>query len=448
MLRIPQTSIGLSEQDVAFHIQQLDIHYGLLKQGFKKKDILRYMRDHIKTAADQRLETDSLRAPSTVDLAVSAPCPPVAHVSPPKPDDAKSAPTSDDFQVAESAEASLTDAESTTTDDHSKQPRRHHAPRQSSLLRFTEFASPPTSAETVQASLHLQASPSPSPKHYRPRTDTYSYNESELSGSDIPRPDDETLTDDEPTSPPVHAVMRPEAPEFVPSSQRASVENSVVHEDQDTLPLEPSTPAQPTPSLTALPLVPSTPPRPTPSLTTAVNTSSRSHRHRDCADTTTRRAQQLDGPFSVYNDALPALFQPQTPQELDRLRRWAVDGSAYTAPPGMLHSPSQIRRRQMQDDGEPGSQTPTARAITAQERRARELRRSIRIETARLDRLQISDSTDDEQTSRPRTVVADWRHELEAARVGDENWEIESDPRTSFAQSGIRIVSGNTRTFS
>lgn len=428
MLRIPPSSIDLSEQDVNFHLQQVDIYYGLLKQGFKKSDIIRHMRkDNPKKQSGRSSEVDDLSAASMVDLAHSRSTLPVAHVSPAQSDDAESARAPDDSGVAESfkiEQSCLEDIPSAT--DVPLQGPSCHTPRQSSLLRFTELASPPTPEGSTEQTDSVYR-PAPGIITYRPRTDTYSYDESECSKTDLVNPEVQTGSSDDLSPLAGHTVMRAEAPDFVPQDQQYHGDNVSIHEEN---------------TVTAIPSTPPTAGTDSPNLLRICFTPHRSHRSVRGAF---RREQnhQTDGPFSVYNDALPAVSQPQTPAEIDPRLLLEAHGMAYTAPPGMLGSPRLAHHQHMLDSMDLGSQSPIARAISARERRARELRRSIRIEADRLDSRTVS-TEEGANVGAEVTAMHTWRNQLEAARVGDENWEIETILQDRFDRLRLRTISGNT----
>lgn len=447
MLRLPLTSIGLSEKDVAYHIQQIDIYHGLLKQGFKKTDILRYMNDHNQAKHERPSnDFDNLSVASTVDLALLNSGHTVAHVSPPPSSDAKSGPPPYESEVAENRQSSPPEP---SHPDASRETFRRHAPRQSSLLRFTELASPAASDDTNDIAQAFNRS---SPRTYRPRTETYSYNQSEISESDLVRV--KAAHHDEPAISPTRSPMRADARAFVPSGdvdleevhqilaqassirsrrQRAEVEAFSIHQDSDAGYTPPSSPPAASSESSLLPIVLSTP----------------GHSRNAPRGRATPRSQQLDGHFSVYNDALPSLSQPQTPLDLERQPRVSFRDAAYTAPPGMVHVTTRSPRHRSSVDDEAGARSPTARAMDTRERRARELRRGIRVQTARLDGLRLNDDTEDTPRAGPRQSSGSnaddaWRNNLEGDRVGDENWEIETVVRDGF-ENGIRIVSGNAR---
>ena len=432
MLRLPATSIDLSEQDVSFHLHQIDIYHGLLKQGFKKADVIRYIRDHNKAKETRAAETHIFLAPSTVDLALSNTGSQVTHVSPPPSGDAKSALTPNESGVAEDSTPSPVDllwkpAERNTSHDLG------HAPRKSSMLRFSEVASS-SASEEAESPVHFPRTPR-SAITYRPRTDTYSYNESDVFDSDVL--DTKTSEAGDGIDSPGRSELRADAEAFVPGrAPRSEGTAFTIYEDDTAEDMFLITPENPEGSSSLQPLF-TTPPRQARITTRVVQSASRS--------------RQLDGHFSVYNDAAPSLTQPETPADLERNSRASTAYSmAFTAPPGRVRSPGSQRHRTMVYE-DAGSQTPTARAIFMRERRARELRRGIQVETARLDRLRLSDTSEDRENAGPADasdtdVAVDWRNDLEADRVGDENWEIAPMTHDGFEQLGrIRTLSGNAR---
>lgn len=309
-----------------------------------------------------------------------------------------------------------------------------HVPRQSSLLRFAQAASPP-------------AVPSDYPglpaRSYRPRTDTYSYNQSEVSTSDALSGYSNEQQPTEASSAGNDAIeaaggntdqgstdetdiIRPDT--FHNHSHGRAAADFEIWEDSDADSIPSHSPPSYFDNGTALrPLYPTTPSR------------SRQNSRDFQRPETEPRAQQLDGSFAVYNDALPAIGQPQTPLDVDRRPLLTIRDAAYTAPPGVLLSPFRGRTRDGSgQDNEPGTQTPTARAITMRERRAREMLRSLHTETARLERLRLhnaGDASHDEE-------VPGWRDGFEGDRVGEENWEIETRADSSL-ERGMRVISGN-----
>jgi hypothetical protein len=172
------------------------------------------------------------------------------------------------------------------------------------------------------------------------------------------------------------------------------------------------------------------------------------------------RHQYLDGAsFPVFNDALPANTQPQTPADLARHLLLTEFDAAYTAPPGVVYTGSPMRRQRLNTsaaDPAHGEQSPTVHAMGTRERRARELMRSVRAEGTRLQRLRLQDREriargldgNDELRDRdgpgPAVTAEMWRDDFEGDRVGDENWEAEAE-WTERGRDGMRVVSGNAR---
>lgn len=169
MIRLPPTSIFLSESDIQFHIQQLEIYHGLLKQGFSKEDTSRYLEDYRKnTLQDTALlaQVEPTRAPSTLDFACRGKKdPPSLESFRPKAKDKETSRSSVSFEPCTSDEdaselfassdigTNVNDTEEEEDEDEENQsvspiampPKIHlnkHAPRQSSLLRFSTAVSP------------------------------------------------------------------------------------------------------------------------------------------------------------------------------------------------------------------------------------------------------------------------------------------------------------------
>ncbi|ETN41211.1 uncharacterized protein HMPREF1541_03146 [Cyphellophora europaea CBS 101466] len=476
MLRLPPTSISLSQGDVAFAEQQLDIYLGLLKQGFKKRDILRYFEAQKPAANSAAQPNEDLRAPSTVDLITQArECRAVVgHVLPLHPDDAKLHGQQHAAEGAEEQSSQPLDVSSPAQSPHQSQ---RHAPRQSSMLRFGQNASPTRFDESQITNSEFR----PPVRTYRPRTDTYSYNQSEISESDLIQGAAALTVDQTRVS-----TMRPEAEDFVPANRRAlgtvrqpcgsesavsSIRASVGSNDSSDSSTTPPKPTRPSRSIDdssssegndenslSLLSVPNTPVRrrPTP-----------------CHSL---RNRVLDGtlPFYVYNDAALGDIQPQSPADLARQPILNEHNAAYTAPVGMIHSPTRHIRNQREGMSEEGSQTPTTRAITMQNRRARELERSVRLEAVRMVRQRTVDqattggamnvqgrgapglgggireervSDGNETDATLITGVTDWRDSLEEDRVGEENWELEGAAGRDDNDIGMRVLSGNARAF-
>lgn len=198
MIRLPPTGITLSQQDLKFHLQQIDIYHGLLKQGFRKRDIIRHF-DEQRAAADasaklKSLRSEDLTAPSTLDLALRP------RISSPTDDTLasgfQSVRTSSEeeadyiLQLSENQETNTPSPECTKLTDEALTPEdagrgsstiensraRQHAPRQSSLLRFAQ-----TVSSSSDSGLNPSASFSPtSTITYRHRSETYPYVHSEV----------------------------------------------------------------------------------------------------------------------------------------------------------------------------------------------------------------------------------------------------------------------------
>ena len=481
MLRLPHTSINLSEHDLAFHLQQIDIYHGLLKQGFKKKDILRYFKEHreANAAGSEDSEPELINAPSTVELAARSP--PPAEVFDPLHHQSTSDSLSDEQQEVQEPHDIVkqehdTDELAKTTNSSptvAVPPNHRHAPRQSSLLRFAQAVSPDsTQSDETEKFPTYPVLPA---RSYRPRTDTYSYNQSEASESDLASQFSSlrispTAQDNDPAAPqhrPRSSLsMRPDAASFVPdevitprrSSLRATNIGTTRHADSSSPRGEfPSSPPLPVVEdsvrIVSSPSLPSMPATPTPARggQRSVRTEPRNH-----------GPQYLDGPFPVYNDSLPASTQPQTPADLTRRQLITEHEAAYTAPVGMIRTPtaSRFQRAARPDQAEAGEQSPTRRAMGMRERRARELLRGARVEGVRLERQRRQDrelmtraDRTNEQRGRetagrdgpgPATFTEQWEDQLEGDRVGDENWEGELEgPVDGIARRGIRVVSGN-----
>lgn len=461
-------------------MQQIDIYHGLLKQGFKKKDILRYFKEHREANAggSEDSEPEITNAPSTVELAARSPPPTVTF----GPSHVKSTSRSSSYEQED-----LRVPADTVKDDHdvvesgetksspiTAIPHKHrHAPRQSSLLRFAQAISPDsTQSDETEKSPTYPVLPA---RSYRPRTDTYSYNQSEASESDLASQFSSLhispTTQDNDTAVPEHCQrfglsMRPEAANFVPEAvvapRRSSlrvISTGTTREADSSSPIGefPSSPPIPTVQdaarLGSSPSLPSMPATPTPPRRDqrSVRTEPRNH-----------GPQYLDGSFPVYNDSLPASTQPQTPADLTHRRLITEREAAYTAPVGMIRTPtaSRLQREARADQAEDGEQSPTRRAMGMRERRARELLRGARAEGVRLERQRRQDremmtrvDRTGEQRGRetagrvglgPAIFTEQWEDQLEGDRVGDENWEGELDgAATDPGRRGIRVVSGN-----
>lgn len=492
MIRLPPTSVALSENDVQFHLRQIDIYHRLLAQGFKKKDIIRYYAEHAAHQSKQLAEPLE-RAPTWVEMVSSrrivdddsgdgADLLPASPIGPPSPQ--ISPPP---IQVASAG----------------------NAPRQTSLLRFSETASPASAAsslsEQTERSPESEVLPSlrSQTRRYGPRSQTDASNPSEESsiterGTYGPELEKEFLHLTIGSSPPnevrhdgtssrdgpdelrgssvdnkstVYSRLRPEAEAFKPSSvspncsSLATMTNPMAMSStsHDLVPCNgnrfgymdkaaaiatssttynnpPSRATWPTTnprdeddrrghtpssshesSSVSLPTpLPGTPTsRPRQQITQRTEPRRRRARHgRDTAPS-----------FQIYDDNLPAAVQPQTPADLSRRLILTEREAAYTAPPGQMRGDLGRNRHRAQTISVPeaGEQSPTVRAMGMRERRVREARRSARV-------------TDGSRTGRNRAHTSPtggvhdqfghvfdmvWRQELDADRVGDENFENE-----------------------
>jgi hypothetical protein len=507
MLRPTPTCLSLSPQDISSHLQQIDMYHGLLKQGFKKNDVIRYLRDHQTANSLQRATSDSTEsevecAPSTVDLMLKASPPEKPSSSPHSRASSKDFDKDKDNLLEEFQKTELSPSDISLPTAH------RHAPRQSSLLRFAKAVSPSPSVPSDDANT-INSLPGVPARTYRPRTDTYSYVESEFSEADLEGGvrrlhigsslEDTTISSvisrQRSVSP-----MRAEAEVFVPQSQQklehkqcqSSQSGSQVDDTrpgssplvsanqlsliifqprrsslsasgEDTSLLAqrfPSSPPSPSSqsqedSLSALPPPPLTP---TPARVL----------HSALTEPRRHTPQYLDGSsFVVYNDALPSQDQPQTPAELARHQIVTEHEAAYTAPVGVMRTPLRLRQS---EETEPGEQSPTQRMMGLRERRARELMRSVRAEGLRLERIRRLDRQrlDRDVTERPTSTVRgidgeeDFRtNEQDAIQDGpgpaleEEQWrddlEIdrvgdenwEGDVAEIGGRTGIRVLSGN-----
>ncbi|KIW23880.1 hypothetical protein, variant [Cladophialophora immunda] len=370
-----------------------------------------------------------------------------------------------------------------------------HAPRKSSLLRFAEAASPEhPSTEPDEGRPVPAPSVTPIRRKYKRRSHTYPYQSSErdsvtdtltyehvLDGMNRVSLDDSLDSAPFELPPAIQASARTNSAEDITfaspvtgsplgdgsvdvSSTAIASRTTECRQSSDSLgqmytitdmpssPPLPQTPAadyfgeQPaSPVSTRLPSTPT----PIRNAADLPRTEPRPYRH-----------QYLDGnSYTVYNDSLPADSQPQTPAETSRHPLITEQDAAYTAPPGMLHIGSAsvgYHGRQGWDQGA-SQQSPTARAINLRERRNRELTRSVQAEGVRLHRLRMRDESrftqhaleaDVAATGRNRTEAFSptsddlWRDELEADRVGDENFETGHD---RSHRTIMRAVSGNAR---
>lgn len=527
MIRSSPSSISLSESDVDFHLRQTEIYHGLLRQGFEKDDIARYLVDYRQANAETSGPASLglvVSAPSTVELACRRPYEPAGH----KDDEAQgfrqshrrsSASGSIESTLSSKARPGTSSREydrkgeqeiGTSDDTHDQDPDQDpdspvslvpavkvnkHAPRKSSLLRFAKAASPERLSVGAEDSSTIAGSLLPNrPEDRRHRRFAFPDRSSTSSQDsivaeinrfsliDTSRAGDITSELSENASvvlPPAFSTPRAYSFQSItfasPSSDPSLYSTPDSHFDlspvSTTVSLRQSSsilgqerPAVYLPSSPPLPSIfpvddlassPDLPTTPTPIRN--ANEFSRTEPR--------QRARFLDGgSFSVYNDSIPAGVQPQTPDDLAGRQFITERNAAYTAPPGMIRTGSVSISNLDGTRGHEswGEQSPTVRAISLRERRQRELRRSVRAESVRLQRLQLRDEAlltqraiaahhasaegREEESSRAellQQMVEDaWRDELDADRVGEENFVTDVD---TSQRRMMRVVSGNAR---
>lgn len=155
---------------------------------------------------------------------------------------------------------------------------------------------------------------------------------------------------------------------------------------------------------------------------------------------TTPQKQTVES-IRIYDDSLPHDNQPQTPADLTRGSFLPGFDAAYTAPPGMARSPIRRFTPSVVDyRNVSGEISPVRYAHLIRERRQREFLRSNHIEGQRLANNPGFDGQIDFATMRRRLSQL-WRDKIEADGVGDENFEDAVDG----PQAEIRQFSGNRR---
>ena len=455
MIRLPPTGIDISQNDLSFHLQQLDIYQGLLKQGFNKREIIKYFKAQHKNTGngldDSENDGSSINAASTYELTSK----PSLTESPTESSLLRRTSNSPLHATSLSPERSLVTAQGIIAGDSTtKLPKKlveetSHAPRQSSLLRFAQVVSSEAS-EDENTTIKIPFSPR-SNITYRPRSGTYSFDQSEIDEDELDTSHGSPLDEFEhlslsqelvPTSAEstrttirVSSSLRAEAESFTPlhirleRDEAASKGKNRISDDDsssDEISLPSSPPLLPlnrsvrSPSLPRLPRTPGNDEHDIPQ--------------------TARRAvnQHLDGTFTVYNDSVAPRLQPQTPADLSRGRILFESNAAYTAPPGMIWSPL-LPRQHIHGGRQPsGDQSPTARATQIRERRQREYIRGARIEGLRITRTREGGPL----AGDGNTAHDFWREDLTADAVGEENFE---DATLMGAVRRLRAVSGNRR---
>ena len=470
MLRLPATSVSLSEHDIQLHLDRINAYHSLLAQGFKKKDIIRYYAEHNQqTNPPPSPLTGSI--PSCLDMVTAARL--------------RRTLSSDDSSVSISASPIEPSSPLTSQPALPHRPARH-APRHCSLLRFAEAVSPEKDPDEVP--LLLSSDPFTSslrqdrcgPISSGSFSDDYMNEKAQGLEEELSRL---TLQSSPPNistshdtgghygtgmlfSPgirsksPVSSPLRPEAAEFRPQSMPLqhtvsrelpgdrinysahSVEACPQHNDfNDYSPAvsvpgstpprtssltsqsssasvrrrspESIKPRQPSSALAALSssLPATVPATPTPSRRVDPPRTEPAGRRNLGSDGTS---------FAVYDDHLPAANQPQTPADLSRRPLITEHEAAYTAPPGRVLATSTRSPRlpRMWTRLDPGEQSPTVRAMGIRERRLREAMRSARLEAALLN-----GNGDDELFRQWNGEGQAWRYSLDVDRVGEENFE-------------------------
>lgn len=526
MIRLPPTSISLSEADIEFNLRQADIYYGLLRQGYKKNDIARYLDDYRKAQAETSgpSHTDfNLSAPTTFELACRRPFGPSMDEDTDKQEPKKQVKSFGNLQTSSKHASKVSsddcgfgkhqDAADTADGRNERSPSpessvpamqvNKHAPRKSSLLRFSRGMSPerpplhPEDECGVGSSSNLTAT-----KGYRRRSLTYSYKTSDPEESDAelslqtlltghidrlslesPSRQSDDLAQSMPFVLPPSFTATSRAYTFgnhsfandLPDSQTSEMPPGQLLSTDSGTPRRSSSLLGQAGSSTSLPSSPpvlNASPIETPSTIQAASTSPelpatptpiRNAASFPRSEPRYYRHQYLDGnAFSIYNDSLPASSQPQTPADLSRGPFVTERDAAYTAPPGMVRTgpPNVSDLDGSRWERNAGEQTPTARAISLRERRNRELQRSVRAEGIRLQRLRLRDEAmftqrqtttndiggdggNDEAARATAEVFQDaWRDDHDADRVGEENFEMEVGPSRPRP---MRVVSGNAR---
>lgn len=438
MIRLPATGIDISQNDLNSHLQQLDIYKGLLQQGFRKAEVQEYFKNRAEKEQQDALPSENFSLPpSTLELCtLYKPLEPSSII----PDDIDLSPPSDgDDHVNVSPEACSTDAFLALPKPRQskKADEQPYMPRQSSHLRFVRDISP---ADKLTPPKRMPRSPRDNITYQKVKH-THSYGGSAIGENAVDLAPEsvsvvlEHLSLDQELVPAsaastrttirVVSNLRAEADSFTPLHLRQDSESAdwkgkaraQEYPDSDDGSIRSSPPLFPSrgtktrsPSLPRLPRTPAT----------------RRGQHQ----------QYLDGSFTVYDDTVPARFQPQTTADLSRDLRFDNSHAAYTAPPGMIRSPAPLYSNRHPS----GDQSPTARAQLMRERRQREFVRGAQIEGLRVRRAQDTSHDD------PQTAVAMqnfWRDDLDADGVGEEN----NDPLLTLelAFRRLRTVSGNRR---
>ncbi|KAK5088901.1 hypothetical protein LTR05_003124 [Lithohypha guttulata] len=450
MIHLPATGIDISQDDLNSHLLQLDIYQGLLKQGFKKREIIEYFKNRAAEEEAVEARTDfSDPVPTTLELCNK---PPVAS----KQEDSCS-PTTEHASSSSSnvspPEVSLPMRDKATGAPGTMSQKQHvvnrqHAPRQSSLLRFVREVS---SEESVKDNTKPRTLFSPQLNiTYRPRSQTYSYDQSEMDDDDVDREDNmddselehlhldhelvPTSAESNRTTVRIVSNLRPEAETFTPLHVQQEREN---HTCKGKAKVDDDTAISISDDIS----LPSSPPLLPLNKSASVRSPSLPRIPRTPSGTTRQDVHQryLDGSFTVYDDSVPARYQPQTPADLSRGQLLTDFHAAYTAPPGMIRSPAFFQGQYLHGPRQPsGDQSPAARAQSIRERRQREFSRGARVERLRVTRMSNGMPLPGiDQTNNFDNI---WRDDLDADGVGEENFE---DLTLAQAFRRLRVLSGN-----
>lgn len=495
MIRLPPTSISLSESDIQSHLHQVDIYHGLRKQGFKQHEITRYLADYrLSTVPGAANFPDDYptKILSTVELALRQPDLPPAQESLPEQEpnttigrtshtkrpwltescrnaEISRSPDTVTHEIGDAEESIDGDgaAESTSPVALPQQLRKsNHAPRKSSLLRFSKAAASDSPPPDTQDLISPASAPFLTPLRYRRRSHpspsqlsphdrdedglSTAVSRMSISESAVHNSSRESLLEDPDMSlPPPFSTAREachleRAREsyWSSSSSDQTDRRSRSNDSPDSLVALADIPSSPPigsssperyPAASSSDETGNTPPRtPVPARTAFLDrrTEPRRYRHR-----------YLDGnAFSVFNDSLPASDQPQTPADLSRRPLLSEHDASYTAPPGMIRNVSTSARAPgLTMHLDPGELSPLARAINLSHRRNREMRRSVRSNLDRIRReSELVERIREIGLDRPTDPVT-WMDEFELDRLGDENFKSEFD----LNQRTMRVVSGN-----
>lgn len=451
MIKLPPTGIDISQSDLQAQLQHLDLCANLLKQGFKKREIQQYFRErsvNCRESLDRGTSTYDLLSRSEVSGEASGHMSSFCQSSEDNIPTQFASPIRSPEQAIDDS-AVPQDLRTANSNNDVVVRKKTHAPRQSSLLRFARAIS---SEASDNGNTTLNFTPRPM-VIYCPRSETYSYDQSEMDEEDkdqrcttpTEKLEQLTLTDDQlvntgSTNSIVHVTssLRPDAQPFTPSLVRPK--KTVDHlSSPDPLSLLDSDPASFPSSPPEISHLPHSDQTNSPSLPPLPCTPLANMNHTPPAFSALSQQQSLDSAFTVYNDSVPATLQPQTPAELDRSHFLNQYNAAYTAPPGMIRS-SAARHGVRSNRQVSGELSPTAQASMIRERRQREFRRSLRVEGLRIDRSR----TDIRHTGSGNDVdpFNIWHDDLDADGVGEENFE---DTMAGQMLRGMRAVSGNRR---